>query len=386
MRALVAIPVYNHPATLREVAEGARALHPDVLVVDDGSTVPVAPLLEGLDVACLRHEKNLGKGAAILTAAREAARRGMTHLITLDADGQHHPEDLPRFLEAVRAAPDAVIVGKRDFTAPNVPGSSAFGRSFSNFWLRVQTGRELGDVQSGYRAYPVALLEGFPWSEKRFSFEVEVLVRAAWAGVELRDLDIPVTYPVPSERVSHFHKVRDNLRLTALNTRLTMRSMLPWHTRRLARDAEGRSRVSVLHPLRSLELLLTENATPATLAVACGTGVFLGSMPLVGFQTLTILAVAGYFRLNRVATLGASQLCMPPLVPALCVETGYFLRHGAFLTEISLRTLGREALERFYEWFLGSLVLGPVLAAAAAAAVYAASRILLRKRVRRDPA
>ncbi len=85
-RILVLIPVYDHPHTLREVVERTLSVHPDVLVVDDGSRDPVAPLLTGLEITLIRHEVNRGKGAAILTGAGQAARRGMTHLITLDAD------------------------------------------------------------------------------------------------------------------------------------------------------------------------------------------------------------------------------------------------------------------------------------------------------------
>jgi uncharacterized protein (DUF2062 family) len=99
--------------------------------------------------------------------------------------------------------------------------------------------------------------------------------------------------------------------------------------------------------------------------------VSLGALPLFFFHTLAILFVAGYFRLNKIAALAASQLCMPPIVPAVCIETGYFLRHGKFLTEISLETLGYQALERIWEWLLGSLLVAPVIGLATGVFVYA---------------
>jgi uncharacterized protein (DUF2062 family) len=114
--------------------------------------------------------------------------------------------------------------------------------------------------------------------------------------------------------------------------------------------------------MRSLRTLLRENTSPTQLALAAAVGVFLGTLPLIACHTLVIILTATYFRLNKVAALASSQLCMPPVVPALCIETGYFLRHGRFLTEISLETLGYQALERLYEWLLGSLVLAPLLA------------------------
>jgi uncharacterized protein (DUF2062 family) len=370
-RLLIVIPLYNHAATVRQVAEQSLAVHPEVLVVDDGSTDGGAGTLDGLPVTVVRHPCNLGKGAAILTAAREARRLGMTHIVTLDADGQHDPADFPRFREAIETNPEAIVVGTRDFDTENVPGSSRFGRKFSNFWLRVQTGKSLGDTQSGFRAYPLMVLEQLRLGQQHYSFEVEVLVKAAWAGIELREVPIFVYYPPAGERISHFRAFHDNFRLTVLNTGLTMRSVAPWPHRKIVTDRQSGEKVSVLHPLRSLRTLLTENASPAQLAAAGALGIFLGALPLIALHTLAILFAAGFLRLNKVAAVSASQLCMPPLVPAICIEAGYFMRHGGFLTEFTLQTLGYQGLQRLYEWFLGSLLVAPVFAALTGAVIYA---------------
>ncbi len=373
-RLLVAIPVYNHGRTLRDVAQRALAVHPDVLVIDDGSTDGGGATLEGLPVRLLRHERNLGKGRAILTAAREAHRLGMTHLATIDADGQHDPADLVNFLPLLRDAPEALVVGTRRFGA-DVPGSSRFGRSFSNFWLRVQTGVSLGDTLSGFRIYPVAVLLELPLREAGFSFENDVLVRAAWAKVPLREVDVSVIYP--PDRVSHFHLLRDNFIISLLNTRLTMRTILPWpHHTLIAGRPPG---VSALHPLRAIRALLSENSTPRELALAGALGVFLGTLPLIGIHTLVILIAAGFLRLNRIATVTASQITIPPFVPALAIEIGHFMRYGKFLTEFSLQTLGSEGLERLWEWFLGSLILGPVLGLITGLLTYLAAATLQRR-------
>lgn len=376
---LVVIPLYNHAATVREVVQRAMAVHDKVLVVDDGSTDGGCDALHGLDVKVLCHEANRGKGAAIMTAAREAARMGMSHIATIDADGQHDPADLPALIETLRADPLSIVVGKRDFETANVPGSSRFGRKFSNFWLRLQTGRSLEDTQSGFRIYPLAVLEGLKLGESRYSFEIEVLVKAAWAGVALRDVNISVYYPPADQRISHFDVLKDNVRLTVLNTHLTMRSVLPWPHRKLVRGQEGQVKVSVFHPVRSIRLLLTENVSPAQLAAAGGVGVILGAAPLIACHTIAILFTAGYFRLNKVAAVSASQLCMPPLVPALCIETGYFMRHGEFLTEVSWETLGHQGVARLYEWLLGSLLVGPLLGLLVAGSIYGIAVALGRK-------
>jgi len=230
---LIVIPVYNHAATLRRVVSQALQVHGEVMVVDDGSSDDVVTPLRGLNIHLARHPQNLGKGEAILTGAREARRLGMTHIATLDADGQHNPEDLRRFFPFMRRSPDAIIVGKRDFEHADVPRANRFGRGFSNFWLRLQTGSSLGDAQSGFRVYPLWVLEKLKLHEKRYTFEIEVLVKAAWAGVELLETDISVYYPRGEERVTHFHLFWDNLRLSRLNARLTLRAFLPWPHQKL---------------------------------------------------------------------------------------------------------------------------------------------------------
>jgi uncharacterized protein (DUF2062 family) len=197
--------------------------------------------------------------------------------------------------------------------------------------------------------------------------------------VELRETDVSVRYQPKGERVSHFHLILDNLRLSLLNTRLTVRSMFPITRRRIVPDGQGGMRVTVLHPIQSVRALVAENNSPGRLAAAGALGVFLGTLPLVAFHTVAILFAAGFFRLNRVVAVAASQLAMPPLVPALAIETGYFLRRGEFLVEISLRTLGYEGLDRLAEWLIGSLVLGPVLALLVGGVIYILGVVVRRE-------
>ncbi len=233
LRPIVVIPVYNHGKTLRGIVEKALQIHDIVMVVDDGSTDGGFETVSDLDVYGVRHRNNIGKGAAILSAARKAGKLGMTHMVTLDADGQHDPNDIHRFFSAAERSPDAIIVGKRDFDTGYVPSGSRVGRRISNFWLRVQTGRALGDTQSGYRCYPVALLNALKLRQRRYAFENEVLTKAAWAGIELLEVNIASFYPAKNERISHFHLFKDNARLSLLNAQLTLRAMIPWPHRKL---------------------------------------------------------------------------------------------------------------------------------------------------------
>lgn len=375
IRPLIVIPLYNHGSTLRDVT--LRCLkYGEVLVVDDGSTDGGLESVRDLDVTVLRHDENSGKGQAVLTATQAALKMGKTHIITIDADGQHFPEDIPEFLKTAELHPRSILVGSRDFTGENVPGSSKFGRKFSNFWLRVQTGCRLDDVQSGFRVYPLEIFSVIRTYEKRYAFEVEILVKSAWAGYELHDVPIRVYYPPHEKRISHFNVLQDNIRISLLNTRLTARSFVPLPHRRYECDEEGK--ITPIHPLRSLRILLSHDETPFKLAVAGALGMLLGTLPLIAMHSIAIILVCGFFRLSKITGLAVSQLCMPPFVPALCIEAGYFMRHGHFLTEISLRTLGYEALQRFYEWVLGSLLLGPVFALATGLTIYIMAFIIKR--------
>jgi len=370
VKLIVVIPVYNHAQTLRDIVFRSLEVHDAVMVVDDGSTDGGIDTLAGLDVHIVQHGSNRGKGAAILTAAKACRQLGMTHIATIDADGQHDPVEIRSFIPKVHSEPFSLIVGKRNLKTRDVPGLTKFGRHFSNFWFRLQTGQALGDTQSGFRVYPLVVLENLRLREKRFAFEVEILVKAAWAGVKLQEVDINVFYPTADKRISHFRVFGDNLQISLLNTKLTMRSLFPIPHRQILDEHRNEEKITIRHPIRSIKKLLSQRMSPGKLAAAGALGVFLGTLPLIGIHTITILFMAGFFRLNKIAALSTSQLCMPPLVPALCIETGYFMRHGKFLTEISLETLGYQALERFYEWVLGSLLLAPLMAAMMGGIIY----------------
>lgn len=376
---IVVIPVYNHAGTLRDTVSRALEVHPRVLVVDDGSTdMDAGALVGGLQVPVVRHPINMGKGAAILTGAAEARRLGMSHMITMDADGQHDPRDIRLFLSLIDKDPYTILVGKRDLKGPNVPLGRRIGRGISNFWFRVLTGQKIGDAQSGFRSYPLAVIDGLKLRERGYALEMEALVKGVWAGVRLRDVEISVHYPPAEKRISHFRMLKDNIRLTILNFKLTLRSMVPIPYREIFPYQEGGEKITILHPIRSLTTLMSRDATPGRLAAAGALGVFLGALPLIAFHTVAILFTAGFFRLNKVTAVASSQLCMPPVVPALCIEAGYFLRHGSFLTEISFKTLGCHAVERIFEWLIGSLVLGPVLGLIVGGIIYVIGGLLIK--------
>jgi len=220
----VLIPTYNNDRTLAEVISGAMFYAAAVIIVNDGSTDRTGEVLERFRgiIDIITFSKNRGKGAALRRGLQRAAELGYQYAITLDADGQHLPTEIPKLLEKVRPGADSLIIGSRDLTTANVPSKSIFGRKFSNFWVKLETNRDLVDTQSGFRLYPVAKINQFHFFTVKYDFELETLVRWIWRGYPVEIAPIKVYYPPPAERVSHFKGFRDNFYLSRLNTVLVI--------------------------------------------------------------------------------------------------------------------------------------------------------------------
>jgi glycosyltransferase involved in cell wall biosynthesis len=371
-----AVPVFNNAATIQDVVARCRRQAERVLVVDDGSTdADLTSLLAGSGATVLRHEPNLGKGAAIRTALRHAASEGATWLVVLDGDGQHDPEDLAAFVPVLAEDTDSIVIGRRDFNTPNVPGGSRFGRAFSDFWLRLETGSRVEDSQSGFRAYPVAHMARLRTTAQRYGFEVEVLARALWAGLRVKHVTVRVHYPPSEHRVSSFHPFRDNFRISCVHTRLVCRRLWPFPPRRLVRGESDTGHL-LRHPARFLRRLMVENATPGGLAAAAAVGIFLATVPLISLHTVAILYVAARLNLNKVTAFSVQHLCVPPFVPFICIEVGHWLLNGKWLTEASRQTVVNEAPLRLWEWLLGSMLVAPVLSLLVAGVVFLVARAI----------
>jgi glycosyltransferase involved in cell wall biosynthesis len=285
-----AIPVYNNKDTVKVVARKCSAVIKNVVVVDDGSTDgDVFSLLSDMDVVVLNHETNMGKGQAILTAAGYVGKQGGEYMITIDADGQHNPEDIKKFLPIILENDSSLIIGCRDFNTDNIPKNSRFGRRFANLWLQVETGIQIDDCQSGFRAYPVKQLNQLSFRGRHYDFEAEVLAKAAWAGLELKTVPISVYYPVPTERVSHFKPFLDNLRLSLIHSMLVGRRLLPFKYKRLVSRKQVDFVNLLWHPVKFLKQLLKENATPEGLAISAAVGVFFATLPLLFVHSLVMI-------------------------------------------------------------------------------------------------
>lgn len=220
MHTCAIVPTYNNAGTILMVLTRLQPYIEDIFVVNDGSTDETPRLLKEVDmeVNVIDYAKNKGKGYALKTGFRVARERGFDYAITIDADGQHFPEELPAFAEALKKHPNTLIVGNRKLQQENMPGKNTFANHFSNFWFCLQTWQFLPDTQSGYRLYPLQKLCNLGWLTNRYEAELELLVWAAWHGTKLVSQPIQVYYPPKEERVSHFRPFWDFFRISVLNT------------------------------------------------------------------------------------------------------------------------------------------------------------------------
>jgi len=226
---LVLIPSYNTGATVYQTVRAARAQWAPVWVVVDGSTdgtdkglLAMAEQDPQLRVFVLPH--NQGKGAAVLHGLREAVHSGFTHVLTMDADGQHPPEKIPEFMAVSQAHPDALVLGRPVFDA-DAPLLRVRGRKISNWWANFETlWQGIGDSLFGFRVYPAQMLLGIMENSywmRHFDFDPEAAVRLCWGGAKPINVDAPVKYfRTEDGGVSHFNYLRDNTLLTSMHIRL----------------------------------------------------------------------------------------------------------------------------------------------------------------------
>ncbi len=364
------IPVYNNAATIKNIVEQSFNYIKNILVIDDGSTdANLIELLKNTQAVVIRHDKNSGKGAALLTAMNYLKAKGALSMITMDGDGQHFPEDLPSFLGAIDNNPDSLYVGVRNFNQATIPDASRFGRKFSNMWFKIETGCDCNDTQSGFRAYPVKLISKLKLYGSFYDFEIEVIARAAWAQIPINEIMINVVYDSPETRISHFNKVKDNLRISLMHARLTGRRLVPLPHKKLM--GNNHLKVSIfLNPVRFFKMLLKENTSPMALALSAVVGTLIAVLPIIGFHSIAIIYVTARLHLNKIMALSIQVFYSPPFVPFICIEAGHYLRSGAWIKDFTLSSFKTNWSEYIVDWLIGSLVMAPIYAVVAFVIVY----------------
>lgn len=207
----VVIPAYNEAATIVDVVTRVLKQAESVIVVDDGSTDATAELLQNVGIILLRNETNLGKAATLWRGCQHALEMGAEAVITLDGDGQHRPEDIPRLKGAATAFPGNIIIASRLRKQENAPPLRLFANRFANFWISWAAGYLIADSQSGFRLYPAGILQSVEVNTDRahsFVFESEILIDAARNNFHSVAVPIESIYPKMA-RHSHYRPAAD---------------------------------------------------------------------------------------------------------------------------------------------------------------------------------
>jgi Glycosyltransferases involved in cell wall biogenesis len=310
----VLIPTYNNAGTLAQVLQDVLLHTPHVIVVNDGSTDHTLEVLDQFpEVQRVTYDANRGKGIALRRGFAYARQQGYEYVITMDADGQHFASDLQVFHQRLQENGDAIIIGARNLQQENMPGKNSFANRFSNFWFYVETGMKAPDTQSGYRMYPLRQIAPIRFWCPRYEFEVEVLVRGAWKGIKIDWVPVKVYYPPAEERVSHFRPFRDFSRISVLNTVLVLITFLYIKPRNFIRFLLKKESWVWLWK----EVVLNPHESNGKKALSIGLGIFMGIVPVWGFQMLVALLLATLLRLNKALVLIAANISIPPVIPLI---------------------------------------------------------------------
>lgn len=369
-KVLIAVPTYNNAGTIGRIVAELKVYANAILVINDGSTDGTLAILKSSDVKYISYQKNRGKGYAIRQSFKYAVERGYDYVLTIDSDGQHYPSDLAVFARDILSHPDSLIIGARNLKADNMPSKNTFANKFSNFWYQVETGKRLEDTQSGYRLYPMRKIVNLSFLSNRYEFEVEVIVRAAWKGVNVINVPIHVYYPPQEERVSHFKPLKDFTRISILNSLLVIIALLYYYPWKFLRSLTK----------ENIKRFVKDNITDThesdhKIAASIGLGVFFGIFPIWGYQMIAAGVTSHFLKLNKVLTIISSNISIPPMIP--------FILYGSFFTGGLL--LGRDlnlelssiTFTDVYSDFIQYLCGAVIFAIVCGVAVYLISRILL---------
>lgn len=378
----IIIPTYNNASTIENVIDGVLKYTSDIIVVDDGSTDDTSTILKKFKtIEVITYEKNIGKGWAIRKGFGKALSKGFAYAITIDSDGQHYPDDIPLFVEALEKNPDSLFIGSRNITADGMPSKNTFANRFSNFWYRVETNIKLPDTQSGFRLYPIKYYKNTKFFTRKYEFEIEVLVRSAWSNIVTIPIPVKVYYPPEEERVTHFRPLVDFTRISILNTVLVLITFLYIIPLKTIKYLTNNRFTKVIK-----EQIMLHNENPAKISVGIGFGVFMGIAPIWGFQMIVAVLLAHFLKLNKIIVLAFSNISLPPLIPFIIylsyatgglimdnpieftTETIYYLKdqimHGEFFN--TLNEFGYSILQ----YIIGSILLGLLLGGIATAISY----------------
>lgn len=381
LKCCVIIPTYNNHKTLQQVIEGVLVYTKNVIVVNDGSSDSTSEiLLQFPQIQQIHISKNKGKGNALRQGFKHAESLGYNYAITIDSDGQHFPEDIPVFIEALETdeKKNLLLIGARNMGQEGVPKKSSFGNKFSNFWFWVETGMRLQDTQSGFRLYPISAMKDLRFYTNKFEFEIEAIVKAAWSGIEVKNIPIQIHYELEN-RVSHFRPFKDFTRISILNTWFVIVTFLYIKPRNLFRKFKKKGLKRFLK-----EDLLHSNDSAEKKAFSIALGVFIGLSPIWGFHTVSVIFLALLFRLNKVIAFAFSNVSLPPFIPFILyfsLKLGSWLLGENLVLSMSEIDPSLELSKYLKSYIVGSLALSVSAAIICGLAGYLILTFFERKKI-----
>lgn len=358
----VLIPTYNNAKVLKSVIEDVLQYTNNIIVINDGSTDDTLEIIEPFDnIEHLTYEQNEGKGFALRSGMKLAENLGYEFAISIDSDGQHFAKDLPQFINKLEENKNAIIIGARNMDGQDQKQGSSFANKFSNFWFLVETAIKLPDTQSGYRLYPLKKVNKLNYFTSKYEFEIEVIVRNSWRGLDIVAVPISVFYPEEDERISHFRPFKDFFRISILNTVLVIFALLFGLPARLFHNIKKKGFKRILKE----DILQTKDSN-LKVAKAIGFGFFMGIVPIWGWQVIVSLALSQYFKLNKAIVVLAANISVPPMIPfiifgsfytgALVLGKDLNLLH--FTSDISLKTVSQDILQYILGAFVLAIIIG----------------------------
>ncbi|MDT0648169.1 DUF2062 domain-containing protein [Zunongwangia sp. F260] len=361
----VLVPTYNNAGSLASVLQDLLVYTENIVVVNDGSTDDTRDILTGFsDLEILHFKENRGKGVALNRGFEFAQELGYEYAITIDSDGQHYPDDLDIFLTELESRQsgdqELLLVGDRNMGRDGIPGKSSTGNKFSNFWFLVVTGTQLSDTQSGYRLYPLNVVNNIRFYTRKFEFEIEIIVKSAWRNVEVKNIPIKVFYE--KNRVTHFRPFWDITRITLLYMWFVLVSFFYIHPRNKYQDFKKKGFK------RFWKEDIVKSREPAhKKAAAIALGVFIGISPFWGLHTLLVFSLGAIFRLNKVIAFLFSNISIPPLIPFIIYgsyQMGSLISGNGLDWKLSMENFdsSAEIFQSLGLYILGSFVLAGLLA------------------------
>lgn len=353
----IIVPTFNNDKTLENVLKELILYTKNIIVVNDGSTDNTEVILNAYSFLTQIHfNQNKGKGTALRAGFKKAVELNFEYAITIDSDGQHFPKDILSFLKEIKSENDCLLVGERTMSHESVPKKSSFGNKFSSFWFWVTTGVNLRDTQSGFRLYPLKRMKSIKLYTSKFEFEIEVMVKASWNGVAVKNIPISVHYG--DDRVSHFRPIKDFFRISILNTYLVFVALVYIKPRDFIKRVKDKGFKKFF-----FENVLQANDSPKKKSLSIALGVFFGLSPFWGFHGVLSLFFAALLKLNKSIAFAFSNISIPPFIPIIVYGSlliGSSILGSEFELDFNNLSENIKLLTQIKEYVIGSLILAAI--------------------------